>query len=364
MWDNYKHKKRILIVNPGQFGYQSGYFYYCKYLKEEYHITFICYDQGFPKVELKGIDIHYQEIMPNKLKRFMAWRKKILQEWQTGKYEKVFMVYFKLCFLLGISISKGYKILDIRSGSLKRSGLSRFLQNRQILFESLFFDRITILSEKLRDKLGFSKAKCSLLPLGADIVPSNGTDFKSLKLLYVGTLTKRNIHETIEGFACFYKEFHSQVKMTYDIFGYGTQEDEERLQKSIQQNNLQAVVNFHGRVNHDQLTTYFANCNIGVSYIPLEKYYDYQPPTKTFEYVLSGMICIATSTYENRRLISSENGYLCEDNANSFYDALKMAFHSRHKFKASEIVKSLESYEWSNIVKTKFKPVLEHSSHD
>ena len=359
--DHSTHKKHILIVNPGQFGYQSGYFYYCKYLKEEYHITFICYDQGFPKVELIGIDIHYLPIVQNKLWRFIIWRRKILQEWYTGKYEKIFMVYFKLCFLLGISIKKGNKILDIRSGSLKKSGISNFLQNQQILFESFFFDRITILSEKLRAKIGFKKDKCSLLPLGADIIEPNGNDFGTLKLLYVGTLNKRNIHQTIEGFARFYQEFHSQVEMSYDIFGYGSNEDEYIVYEAISKNNLQEIVRFHGRVNHDDLKPYFKKCNIGVSYVPLEKYYDYQPPTKTFEYVLSGMICIATSTYENRRLISSENGYLCKDNPESFYNALKMAYHSRHKFKPEEIVKSLESYEWSNIVKTNLKPVLEHS---
>ncbi|NOU58418.1 glycosyltransferase [Marinifilum caeruleilacunae] len=359
--DPSKEKKQILIVNPGQFGYQSGYFYYCKYLKEEYHITFICYDQGFPKVELEGVEIHYLPIIQGKWKRFMSWRREILKLWQTGKYEKVFMVYFKLCFLLGLSIKKGSKILDIRSGSLKKSPVANFLQNQQILFESFFFDRITILSEKLREKIGFRKEKCNLLPLGADIIPSNGNDFSTLKLLYVGTLNKRNIHETIEGFAKFYHEFHSKVKVTYDIFGYGSSEDEKCVIETIEKNQLQNIVCFHGRVNHDQLKPYFKKCNVGVSYVPLEKYYDYQPPTKTFEYVLSGMICIATSTYENRRLINSKNGFLCEDNSTSFYDALKMAYHSKHSFDTEEIVKSLESYEWSNIVKSNLKPVLELS---
>jgi len=42
-------------------------------------------------------------------------------------------------------------------------------------------------------------------------------------------------------------------------------------------------------------------------------YYDCQPATKTFEYILSGMVCIATSTYENKKLINNINGVLCND---------------------------------------------------
>jgi hypothetical protein len=91
----------------------------------------------------------------------------------------------------------------------------------------------------------------------------------------------------------------------------------------------------------------------------MKKYYDFQPPTKTFEYVLSGMICIATSTYENKRLVSHVNGVLCKDNSESFYHALKTAFLRRKSFDYTKIVSSLKFYEWSNIVKNTLMPILE-----
>lgn len=41
-------------------------------------------------------------------------------------------------------------------------------------------------------------------------------------------------------------------------------------------------------------------------YVPITDYYEYQPPTKTFEYVLSGLLCLATATSSNKEVITEE----------------------------------------------------------
>jgi nucleoside-diphosphate-sugar epimerase len=73
-----------------------------------------------------------------------------------------------------------------------------------------------------------------------------------------------------------------------------------------------------GRVEH----IYFDIHNIGVSYIPMLKCFDNQPPTKTFEYLLSGMPVIATATNANKDIINDVNGVLINDNSEEVYNGL------------------------------------------
>jgi hypothetical protein len=37
-------KKKLLIINKIQFGYHTDTFKYCQYLKDEFDITYICFD--------------------------------------------------------------------------------------------------------------------------------------------------------------------------------------------------------------------------------------------------------------------------------------------------------------------------------
>jgi hypothetical protein len=87
-------------------------------------------------------------------------------------------------------------------------------------------------------------------------------------------------------------------------------------------------------------------------------YYDTQPPTKTFEYLLSGMAVIATATSENRRIINSTNGVLISDDATGFANGLEKLFKRRHEFSSDEIRKPLMQHTWDNIVNFRLKPYL------
>ena len=37
-------KSKIVIINKTQFGYHTDYYKYCEYLKDDYDITFLCFD--------------------------------------------------------------------------------------------------------------------------------------------------------------------------------------------------------------------------------------------------------------------------------------------------------------------------------
>jgi glycosyltransferase involved in cell wall biosynthesis len=174
----------------------------------------------------------------------------------------------------------------------------------------------------------------------------------------VGTLYKRNICETIKGVALFLKN-NPSMNLCYDIIGFGNKEDIYELQETINNESLQGKVIFHGRKNYTELSPFFEKSNVGISYIPIVPYYDCQPATKTFEYILSGMVCIATSTYENKKLINNINGVLCNDNPESFARALEEIKENKHKYNSEAIRETLMNYTWENIIHNVMIPTLE-----
>jgi glycosyltransferase involved in cell wall biosynthesis len=119
------------------------------------------------------------------------------------------------------------------------------------------------------------------------------------------------------------------------------------------------VVKITGRIPHTKLGSFFDQCNIGVSYVPMVDYYDCQPVTKTFEYLLSGMPVIATATSENKIVIEPGNGIVVDDNAHDFYSGLKALFENKHQFDSDKIRSQAIRYTWADIVRENLKKYLE-----
>ena len=113
---------------------------------------------------------------------------------------------------------------------------------------------------------------------------------------------------------------------------------------------IDKIIIFAGQIPHDKIKPYFDLHNIGVSYIPKTEYFDVQPPTKTFEYLLSGMPVIATDTLENKRVICSKNGVLINDTAEAFYQGLVRIYTDKNNFDSISIRNSSMQYTWYKIV--------------
>lgn len=355
-------KKRLLLVNPAQFGYSAGHYYYCKYLKAQYDIQYICFDRGNRKLELEGVDVTYVDFSLGKITRLLSFLRIITKISKEFNPDVLFVVYFNLSFLVSI-LSKGkLKILDIRTGSLIQNNWKRGLSNKIIYFQSLFFPRVIILSESLRGLLKISKRKSLILPLGAEIYYKGEKDFEQLNLLYVGSLDGRRIYETVEGFSSFLKMLPNNDKAYYTIIGFGSQNDESLIRSLIEKNNLASHVFFEGLKNYSELAPYFENANVGVAYVPVTEYYQRQPLTKIFEYALSGMFTIATNTYENKRIINNINGTICNDSSISFQESLQLVYNNRSKLKADPIRKTLLNYQWEVLVKNLLYPFISNTS--
>jgi glycosyltransferase involved in cell wall biosynthesis len=182
-------------------------------------------------------------------------------------------------------------------------------------------------------------------------------EIDAIKLLYIGTLDKRNIHETVYGLSMFVNN-HEKMSISYDIIGAGNEPALNLLLKSIEETGLSHVVTFHGRKTLEELLPYYEKCNVGVVYIPQTDFYDTQPATKLYECFLAGMPVIATNTYENRIAIKENTGVLFEDNPESFCEALINLYKRKNEYKSQEIKEAVIDHTWENIVKNKLTPFL------
>lgn len=346
--------KSLLIICKTQYGYHTDYTKYCEYLKKEFDITYLCFDAGFEKLEMENVTVKYVPWKGPKILRgirflvaciFMIARKNGV----------VFIEYFEKCDILKKIFLKRKMILNIRTLSVSSNKTIRVSQDRSLQKACDIYDHITPVSSGVQHKLNLHKEKATIIPLGSDRISTKAKSFEKLNLLYVGSLNGRNIDQTISGLSLFIKK-HPDIPIHYDIIGDGNVSSELTL--LIQNLKLTPVVKMHGRIPHFKLKPYFDQSNVGISYIPMTEYYEHQPPTKTYEYIMSGMPCIGTNTAENKKIITLTNGVLCDDNPESFSIALEKVYNYKNKYKSEKISSSIDDYTWENIVSKVLKPVL------
>ncbi|HCM19284.1 MAG TPA: hypothetical protein DIC46_00580 [Porphyromonadaceae bacterium] len=360
----------ILFMIPDQFGYSAGYYYYCKYLLLlGYNITVICVDKGLKKVELDGaITFYYIQQERTRINKFLyviLVRLKSLKKLYNlkNKGDIFILKYFEGVSISLLFLPRNRTIVDIRTGTVRKSKTIRILLNQLLRVEVFLFKKIFILSKELSQKLKLASDKIIYLPLGSEELSKEAKNYcSSINLLYIGTFSYRNIDQCIDGFAKFYKKYKALLPLSFDIIGFGKLQDEAKIKELIYAYNLSDVIVFHGKKTHVNSLPFFQRCNYGISYIPITDYFNLQPPTKTFEYILSGLVCIATQTKANQELITEKNGVLCEDTSESFFHALETVYNKRFSYSTDAIKDSLYSHKWEyivrNIMHKAFKEIL------
>lgn len=349
--------KKLLLITHNQFGYQVSSYKYACILKDYFDVSYLCFDYGKDKVVEKGIRVIYVSKTGNKFIQFLRLVSEIKIE-QKKEYDIVLLKYFEFCSVLKLFF-KSRVILDIRTGKVSNNEFKNIVFNALIRFDSLFYKNKMILSESLRDYFCFKPGKIFVLPLGSDIISSQNKTFDNFHLIYVGSFNNRSIDKTIIGFSEFLKKNVDPKKVSYTIIGFGALDTIAGLKKLISDLELNEIISYEGIVPYKKLNVFFNACNFGISYIPMTPYYDNQPATKTYEYLLSGMPVIATATYENRIIINDENGILINDDANSVANGLYELYCKRHSFASDRIRTPMLNYTWSNIIRNKLLPYID-----
>lgn len=349
------HKnKNLLIINRIQFGYHTDTYYYSKLLRDRFEITYVCFDQSLEKVQIDNTNLIYVSTRGNYLIRGFRYFRTIANELKKKQYDIIFVKYFPGVSLLSYFIDKKKTILDIRTGSVFHTKKKRIIGDLILKLETNFYRHLSVISEGLANKLNLKNV--NILPLGAEVISSKEKIFENVNLLYVGTFYNRNIETTIDAVARFVNEINTDI--TYTIVGFGTKQEEETIKSRIKEYGLDNLVKFVGRVRVNELFTYFDACNVGVTYIPITDYFDHQPPTKLFEYALSGMINIATATEINKAYINERNGIICDDSIDGFFNALSTVYKNLNQYNSKMIKESLSDYSWDSIVQNKLTPIL------
>jgi hypothetical protein len=345
-------KDKLIYINKNQFGYHTDAYMHCKYAKDDFDILFICFDSDYKKIKEDKIRVIYVKSR-NKLMNSVFFMSTCFCYLLTTK-AKIFIQYFPGCSILKKVFFWKKMIVDIRTASISNDEENRKSENIKIKNEALLFDHVTIITEGIRDHLKIPKDKSSILPLGANILSTIEKNFdEDLKMLYVGTLNNRNIHQTIEGLSLFLSK-NPTIKIDYYIVGDGAKADLDKIKRAIEDNKLQNIVHLLGRKRHADIQNLWDNCQIGVSYVPITPAYDLQPPTKTYEYLGAGMAVIATKTKENEKLINDCNGEIIDDKPVEFVNGLERLFFNKQKYFSKTIKNQITNSLWQNIVNYKF----------
>ena len=347
--------KNLLIISKEQFGYHTDVYKWCEYLREEYRICVVCIGSR-PKVQLKDVDVCYVPPIGSRAIKGILYILVSLFKMLLHNGE-IIVCNFTGCTIFKKLLPWKRMILDIRTLGIIKDKELRAREDKQTKRTAELYDYVTIISEGTRKKIGLSKEKSTILPLGADIVSKTNKDFNTLRLLYIGTLQDRDIDKTIKGLAMFIKKYPT-VDITYDIIGSGYDNEVERFIVLTKELGIEKIVKLHGYVQHDKLKEFYDKCNVGVSFVPIADYYDHQPVTKTYEYVLSGLYTIATNTISNKQIITEQNGFLIDDTAESFASGIEYITNNSIRIDGKKIRETLIDAQWEKIVKETMLPTL------
>ena len=350
--------KNLLIISKDQFGYHTDISKWCEYLRDDFSVTTLTFDDGNPKVGMDGVRNLY---VPGAGSRSLRGVLFMLYAAFTILFFRgtILIRYFKESILFKKLFPWKRMILDIRTLDISEDKAVRTANDRALKKCADAYDFLTCISEGVRERAGIPKEKSAILPLGADVICPDDKNFDKLRLLYVGTFYNRKLELTILALAKMLEEAGPETDIEYDMIGDGPGKEREQLEALVEELGLRDKVHFHGYVRHDLLGPYFEKANVGVSFVPMTGYYEYQPPTKTFEYALSGMYIIATDTFANREVVTEENGILIKDTVEDFAAALLSLHKAGDKPDSAAIRDSMKNFRWQKIVKEQLKPVLD-----
>ena len=341
-------KKKIFFVNQKQFGYHINFVQYCKHLKHDFDIIYLCWDYGKNRITEEGIDIRYVSRQGNVLQRNTRFVNAAFTLIKGQSYHCIFVNYFRGCSVIPFFYKRKYWIhLNIVTGSVSSKRLSRNLNNLLLHFESRFFESVSVISKGLQKLLKIN-GHVYILPLGANPIIINRQLAYKVSLLYIGALGRR-IDDTVTGLGQFLRR-HPDADIHYVIIGEGWGNEMEEIRNKITEYGLEKYVELKGYIPHHELQQYYEKANAGVCYIPVIPMYEYQPATKTYEYLMAGIPVIATNTFENRNIINEQNGMIINDNPESFAHSLELLYDKVDAFDETLIRASVAENNWVTVI--------------
>ena len=351
---------KLLIVPRCQYGYNTDYFQMTQRLSQKnIDIEMICFDQGHRKLEApKNVNITYVERKESRAGNFIRYISAVMKTILTNRKDINWVIVsgtIEFCgilpFLLKAVSPKIRWILDIRTCSVSPDKRKRQATDFLTLLSSHFFHKTTIISGLVAERLKIKKYK--VLPLGSDCyvdLDEKKLDGKKADFLYVGNFDERRVEDLVIAFDIVNEKLGNKIDMNFDIVGFSDREEPmKKVLHAIENSSYVDKITFHGRKSHDEIKTLFQNATIGFSYVPITGFFDVQPPTKTFEYIMNGIICIATDTKANAEIITGKNGVLIKDNVPSIVEGIEKVLNNIAGYNSKELSRTVSANKWANI---------------
>lgn len=345
---------KLVFICQTQFGYHIDTYYYTRYLASHYEITFICRDEGQPKYSVDGVDIIYLAKGASKITSYLSFLFESRKLASRLDPSFTFVKHFSLCSLIVVLNRNIYRNnIDIRTGSVSKNGFKRFLQNFSIFVDSYFYKEQSVISESLKQKW-FIRKDAFVLPLGAEIYKRRfytleNCNKRDLVLFYVGTLVGRNLEIVISGFKR-YLDMNPLSSVVLKIAGNYNNFEGRKLLKLTEEYKLTNKIEFLGYLSRDELYSSLEMVDIGIVHVPNTPYYDCQPSTKLFEFLLSGIPVLASSTSENIKIVKGGMGLTYEsDSCISFSKSLGEAINKLINLELNVDCCKVEEFSWEKI---------------
>ena len=117
--------------------------------------------------------------------------------------------------------------------------------------------KVCIISSQLANQLGFTSGNFTVSSVGSPEINFKPKDKEKLRLLYVGTLQNRNIHETVIGLKMAIQKIGNEVDLEYTIIGDSNSGKEKLLIKRIIQKwDLSNFVRLEGYIPRTKLNNF------------------------------------------------------------------------------------------------------------
>jgi glycosyltransferase involved in cell wall biosynthesis len=251
-------------------------------------------------------------------------------------------------------------VCDIRSGGVN-PGLRAQLGDWCTAWQTRFFDAVFVISEMLALRLfGSLPPQVYLAPLGVNFEHFKIGEASALRrqlnlgsqitLIYAGSLApSRRLGALLRAF-----QQALQHRQDLHLLVVGDGGDYERLLAMAQELQIAKHITFTGSVPYERVPQYLSVADIGLSYVPVTREYQAQPPLKTVEYLACGLPVIATNLASNHLFLQHEhNGLLVGDDVASWANAiLYLAEHAEQRRRFASVARaSVQKYDWQTLVK-------------
>lgn len=233
-------------------------------------------------------------------------------------------------------------------------------------------NRVIIQSEELRTKLIGMRSldRTQVVPIGFNAKLFNPVDeiekrrlrnFLNIPkdcilLAYCGAIGRRRELDRLLSAFSQIRQVREKTKMLF--IGDGNYLEEAKSLAHLL--NVEKDVIFLGRVPQYQVVRYLNASDIGLSYVPINENFNYNPPLKTFEYLACGLPTVATSTLSNRRIINEGyNGLLVEDKPDRIAKSVLDLLNNEallNSLKSNSSI-SIKNFDFEIITKTQLLPM-------